>query len=387
MSDSYTEVTSQNWFSRIGESIKGILFGIVIIPLMIILLWWNEGRAVTTANSLKEGAKAVVSVSPDKVDAANDKKLVHVTGEAKAADPVVDPDFGVSVPALRLVRSEEIYQWVEDKKTEKKEKVGGGEETKTTYTYDKKWTDKAVNSANFKKPQGHENTGDLIAGDANIAAEKVTLGAFVVPESLVSQMGDPAKHGVTDADLAKLPADLKDGAHVQAGAFYFGEKPDAPQVGDVRVSFEIVKPGTFSIMAAQIGDTFEPYQTKAGDALSMVESGTVSAETMFKNAASANTIITWLARLGGFLFMSFGFMAIMRPLSVIGSVVPFIGNIIGMGTGLISFALAATVSLVVIAIAWIVVRPLLGIVILVLAIGGFIYTRKLAAASKPAATA
>ncbi len=44
----------------------------------------------------------------------------------------------------------------------------------------------------------------------------------------------------------------------------------------------------------------------------------------------------------------------------------------------------ATVSLVVIAIAWIVVRPLLGIVILVLAVGGFIYTRKLAAASKPA---
>jgi len=24
MADSYTEVTSQNWFSRIGESIKGI---------------------------------------------------------------------------------------------------------------------------------------------------------------------------------------------------------------------------------------------------------------------------------------------------------------------------------------------------------------------------
>ncbi len=43
MADSYTEVTSQNWFSRIGESIKGILFGIIIIPVTIILLWWNEG--------------------------------------------------------------------------------------------------------------------------------------------------------------------------------------------------------------------------------------------------------------------------------------------------------------------------------------------------------
>jgi hypothetical protein len=71
---------------------------------------------------------------------------------------------------------------------------------------------------------------------------------------------------------------------------------------------------------------------------------------MFKNAASTNTFITWLARVGGFLLMSFGFMALMRPLSTLGSVVPFIGNIIGMGTGLISFVLAGAISLVVIAI-------------------------------------
>ncbi|WP_294401316.1 hypothetical protein [Prosthecobacter sp.] len=37
-----------------------------------------------------------------------------------------------------------------------------------------------------------------------------------------------------------------------------------------------------------------------------------------------------------------------------------------------------------VAIAWIVVRPLLGIVMLALAMGGLIYMGKLAAASKPA---
>ena len=116
-----------------------------------------------------------------------------------------------------------------------------------------------------------------------------------------------------------------------------------------------------------------------------IEEGTVSAETMFKNAASANSIITWVVRFLGFLFMAFGFMAIMKPLSVLGSVIPFIGNIIGMGTGLISFVLAGAISFLVIAIAWIFVRPLLGIAMLALAIGAFIYTRKLAAASKPAA--
>ncbi len=384
MSDSYTEVTSKNWFSRIGESIKGIIFGIIVIPLTIILLWWNEGRAVTTANSLKEGAAAVVHVAADKVDPANDKKLVHVTGEAKTDAPVVDNEFGVSSPALRLVRTEVIYQWVEDKKSETKQKVGGGEETKTTYTYDKKWVDEPVKSDEFKKPDGHKNEGDLLAGNANINAAKVTLGAFDVPEAFVKEMGSPIARAVTDADLATLPADLKDGTQIKDGAFYFGANPKDPKIGDVRVSYEIVKPGTFSILAAQLGETFEPYQTKAGDNLSFIEEGTVSAEMMFKNAASANAIITWLVRLGGFLFMAFGFMAIMKPLSVLGSVIPFIGNIIGMGTGLISFVLAGTISFLVIAIAWIFVRPLLGIVLLVLAIGGFIYMRKLAAASKPA---
>ncbi len=384
MADSYTEVTSQNWFSRIRESIKGILFGIIVIPIMIVLLWWNEGRAVTTANSLKEGAAAVVHVAADKVDPANDKKLVHVTGDAKADGPVVDTDYGVSVPALRLVRTEEIYQWEEHKKSETKQKVGGGEETTTTYSYDKKWVDKPVKSSEFKKPDGHTNEGDLISGNANISADKVTLGAFAVPENFVKQMGSPIKSALTDADLAKLPADLKEGTKIQDGAFYFGEKPKDPKIGDVRVSYEIVKPGTFSILAEQLDGTFEPYQTKAGDPIDFIEEGTISAEKMFKDAAKANAIETWVIRFLGFLFMAFGFMAIMKPLSVLGSVIPFIGDLIGMGTGLISFVLAATISFLVIAIAWIFVRPLLGIVMLALAIGAFIYMRKLAAASKPA---
>lgn len=381
MPDTYTEVTHQGWFSRIGESIKGILFGIIVIPLCIVLLWWNEGRAVTTANSLKEGAAAVVSVPADKVDPANDKKLIHVTGEAKAAADVADPDFGLSLPGLRLVRSEEIYQWTESSKSEKKQKFGGGEETVTTYTYDKKWVDEPEDSSKFKQPGGHTNQGALISGNDNFPAAKVTLGAFDVPADLVRSMGDPARYGVTDADLAKLPANLKADARVDGGAFYFGKNPGTPEVGDRRVSFELVKPGTFSIMAAQVSGTFEPYQTKAGDAISMVEDGTVSAETMFKNANSANNFITWLARFGGFLFMSFGFMAIMRPLSVLGSVVPFIGSLIGMGTGLIAFLLAATISLVIIALAWIAARPILGIVLLVAAVGGLIAMRKMASAA------
>lgn len=385
MADTHIEVSHQNWFGRVGDSIKGILFGIIVIPLCLILLWWNEGRAVTTAKSLKEGAAAVVSVAADPVDPANDKKLVHVTGDAAAPGAVRDPDFGLSVAALRLMRSEEIYQWTEHKRTEKKEKFGGGEESKTIYTYEKKWTDEPVQSSHFKDPAGHANKGELIAGNSAFAAEGVTLGAFQIPVSMVRLMGEPVKRPVTEADLDRLPADLKEAAQVHAGAFYFGQQPDAPQIGDVRVSYMVVPPGTFSVVAAQNGRTFEPYQTKAGNEISLVEPGTVSAEAMFKNAAEANTLITWALRIGGFLFMSFGFMALMRPLSVLGSVVPFVGSLVGMGTGLVAFVLAAVISLFVIALAWLAARPLLGLVLLALVVAGILGLRKMAAASRSAA--
>lgn len=382
MSDSYTEVTSQNWFSRIGESIKGILFGIIVIPLMIVLLWWNEGRAVTTANSLKEGAAAVVDVAADQVDPANDKKLVHLTAEATTAEGTLDDAFGIEVPALRLDRSVEIYQWEQDEKTEKREKVGGTEETISTYSYAKKWVDQPIDSSGFKKPAGHENTGELVVDNKSFPAADAKLGAFNLPVSMIAALPGAITHVVKEADL---PDEVKKEARVSAGKLYYGADPAKPQIGDQRVMFEIVKPGTFSILAAQLGETFGSYQTKAGDALSRIEAGASSAEVMFKNAESENAIVTWLVRFLGFLFMAFGFMAIMRPLGVLGSVVPFIGSIIGVGTGLIAFVLAGTISFLVIAIAWIFVRPLLGIVLLALAVGGFIYMRKLAAGSKVAA--
>jgi hypothetical protein len=76
MTDTYTETTTKGWSTRIGESIKGILFGIVLIGLSCMLLFWNEGRAVQTTKSLNEGAGLVV-------DAAADLRLRHVRWAAQ----------------------------------------------------------------------------------------------------------------------------------------------------------------------------------------------------------------------------------------------------------------------------------------------------------------
>ncbi|MDD1611461.1 MAG: hypothetical protein LUO95_13035, partial [Methylococcaceae bacterium] len=80
--DSYTEVTSESWFSRIGDSIKGILFGFILFVIAFPLLWWNEGHSVERYNSLKEGQGLVISAPVDSVNAANNGKLVHTQGLA-----------------------------------------------------------------------------------------------------------------------------------------------------------------------------------------------------------------------------------------------------------------------------------------------------------------
>jgi hypothetical protein len=69
---------------------------------------------------------------------------------------------------------------------------------------------------------------------------------------------------------------------------------------------------------------------------------------------------------------------VFKPLSVLGDVVPFIGSIKGFGTGVASFLLSLILSIITIALAWIVYRPVVGISLLVVAGAGitFMVTRK-----------
>ena len=63
MGDSFTQISSQSWFSRIIESIKGILVGAVLCLIAVGVLFWNEGRAVKRSRDLAEGAGLVVPVN------------------------------------------------------------------------------------------------------------------------------------------------------------------------------------------------------------------------------------------------------------------------------------------------------------------------------------
>lgn len=367
--NSFTETTSQSWISRLGGSIKSILFGLALLIGSIVLLWYNEGRAVKTHKGLQEGGASVVSVESRNIDPNNNGKLIHVTGRIETKDSLIDEQFGVKVNALKLKRKVEMFQWVEQQKKNRRKKVGGGEETVTTYNYVQKWNPSLINSSSFKEPNGHQNPSHLPFAVYFKSASNVNLDKFVIPKGILGQINSYYPYALEslDSNLIENASLINDGVK---SVIYVGEGGNAtPKLGDVRISFDIVAPGDYSIIAKQFNNTFERFTTSNGTNLQMVDAGTVSADAMFKSAIEGNKSLTWILRVVGIIMMFAAFKTILKPLVIVGDLIPFIGSIISFGTGIASGLATAALAFVVIGLAWIFYRPILGISLLVIAAG------------------
>ena len=415
-----TEVTHQSWFSRIAGSIMGIVIGGLLFLVSFPLLFWNEGRAVRTAKGLKEGAGAVVRVDADVPDAANEGKFVHVSGDAHSSELLSDDAFAITFKGIRLNRNVEMYQWDEDEDRKTKKKLGGGTTTTTTYSYEKVWSDHLIDSADFKE-SGHSNPPQMSFQNRIVQASDVVLGGFRLSRSLVNQInhseplsftkdslpeeirnhsvlrndgpnGSPRlywsanqKHGLVQADESdavnakdqdEMTENVPSGA-VEAASQDDNFTVDSPTIGDVRIWFSKTPNTDVSVMAKQFGETFEPFATQAGTELNMLTLGVVSPEAMIARAESDNANLTWILRGVGVVLMFFGVSMGLKPLAVLGDVIPLFGSVVAFGTTLVAAGIAISLSLVTIAIAWIVYRPLLGIGLIVVAIAiiAFLVTR------------
>jgi hypothetical protein len=194
----------------------------------------------------------------------------------------------------------------------------------------------------------------------------VTLGAFKLNANQIGRLSGEQDLSVQEV---KAPEKLagKKLTTVDAG-FYLGANPSDPEIGDLQISFKIIKPANVSIVAQQLGDSFSAYQTKAGSDIDLLQMGLQDANTMFSAAQSENTVITWAIRIGGFLLMWIGLSLIFKPLSVLAAVLPFLGNLLAMGTGLFAFLLSLPFTMLTIAIAWIAYRPLLAGILVAVAV-------------------
>ena len=359
--------TSTSWFSRLGGALTGAVIGLVLLIVAIVALFWNEGRSVATYKSLNEGLSIVVAADATQIDPALDAKLVHIESDVTPAADVVDVDTGVTASgAIGLVRNVEMYQWIETQSSTTEKKLGGGEETVTTYSYAKEWSGTAQVSSAFKEPQGHENPYFWLPSSETLV-DTAQLGAFSVTGAQIASVGAREALPITDQAAAEASAALGypgEGRAVMQ-ALYFGADENAPQIGDTKVSFEKIVLPEVSIVGMQTGESLTDYTTQNGYTLFLLAAGRESSAKMFADSQANNAGFTWAIRVAGILGLFVGFGLILRIFSVIGDIIPFVGSLIAFGTGLISFVMALAVGAIVIAIGWFAVRPLLSLALIV----------------------
>lgn len=363
--DSFSETTHRSWFQRIGDSIKGVLFGLVLVIGAGAMLFWNEGRAAKTAAALNEGAGIVKSVANNSIDTANKGKLIHVSGPATAENLVRDADLGFGLKGLKLTRTVELYQWKEETQSKTETKLGGSEQKVTTYSYKKVWSDDPIDSAKFKRPQGHTNPSFPVIKSRTFAAEGAKLGTFDLGANIINRLGDGEKVAVprNAGNAARVKIGRR--ARITDGMIYVGGAPSRPRIGDIRVSYSMLPLQDVSVVAQQTDKSFTGFTASNGRTILLTALGNKPPAAMFQSAQDANTALTWGLRVLGIVLMFAGFALVLGPISTIASVVPLLGNIAGFGTSLIAMISTAVLAPLIIAIAWFFYRPLLSVIVLV----------------------
>jgi hypothetical protein len=232
----------------------------------------------------------LVEGDSDRIDPANEGRLVHVSGELKSTARLTDPDFAMSAEAALLVRSAEMYQWT-------REEFSQGE---THYV--SSW------SAERRASVGLRPNPPFRFPSIKVTARDATLGAFRpgkwVLENLQTTVDLPIEPATVEAAGTHGPVQLSN------GKLYLGSNPWQPQIGDIRISWRIAKPGPVSLIGRQAGTDLVAFQT-SGDPLLLVRSGTLSAAEMFKIRGQESSNETWMSRLLGGCFLLLGWVFVL----------------------------------------------------------------------------
>lgn len=298
---------------------------------------------------------------------AGKETYARIVPEAKTLAEIA-PAAGITVNAIKLKRTVEMYQWRETEKTETVTGADGKKKKRTTYDYAKVWSETPIDSSKFKKTQGHVNPGQMPLESKTVTAETVNVGAYRLPDNFIARMSKFEPLPVKNLEPS-LPASVRDGTTVFGEGFYMGKDPQNPRIGDLKISYGVVNPAQVSLIAAQKGNTFAPYETRNGGKIEEFRLGMYSAQEMIETAKAGNRTMTWVLRLVGFIVMFAGLMMVFKPVSVVLDVVPFLGNIAEKGVFVVALLMAGGFAMLTIAVAWFFYRPLLSLSLIAIAVG------------------
>ncbi|XP_075218742.1 transmembrane protein 43 isoform X1 [Lycorma delicatula] len=306
-----------------------VLVGLVLLSAGIWLLYWNERRAVNITHSLNEALNSVIHVSLIEVASEmNEGMLVYICGPLRIDEPLTEPEYGISVPAVKLKQRVQMYQWTEEENINNDIYTKSWDNNGKSYTYTTEWRDKLIDSNRFYTREGHHNPKEFPMKSEIYISEGVHIGKYTLSSELKEKLNDFI---AVTSDERPERRDIK----LHAGLYYHSIDVWNPEVGDIRVQFSY---------AGAAGDIVSIVGRQVGTELhgNLLARGRVPVDVMLSQQHAHNT---WLIRLFRLLAWLLIYLA-----------VTFLHHLIILDDTWLSVTLVFAVT----AIAWFAYQPWLG---------------------------
>jgi len=362
--------------------------GLLILLFSFYLLFNNEVVSLGNYMALKDAEDEVISVPNNKIDPENDGELIYTAGRIEA--PIItDKEFGIKVEAIKLKRTVETYQWKEEKTVKKVKNKDGQKVDQATYKYTKIWSPAIINSDNFYLKKSYINPKEDIYKNKLFLSKLVLLGKFKIASELLAEHEEFVPINISEyissikrfskilnqkssAFEITYPKEFK----VVGSVFYKGKNINNPQIGDVRISFEIVKPFDASIIGMQEDGEIKKYEYGTRE-LFIAQKGIVETKTILKkfekNVYKFEIKVVILA----IVLMYIGFLLIKMPFRKIILLIPYFGVYIAFSDTKRFFVIAILLTLITDGIVWSIYLPLQSLIVVVICIAILTILRKL----------
>lgn len=411
------QVTHENYATRQGKSCCAMCCGFILVPITIMLIFWNENNAVVNYETAKVvwGATEVEDCLPREQDGGN---LVL------AACDVSAPDLAPGLPSpLRpflgefqgseLTWKTEIYLYKETSTEECHKDDKGGKTCIKHYSCDLAWSDSWIDSSDFQcdghpsnarhtfprnfqamgKKEASEYTVILSHNGTNRSGLALDLqlqrqlpSVYMADNLKRFAKGQTVKYGRFGGDVSEYMLQVYGG--------YLTTFDSQPRIGDLRISLQGRSAATATAAAKQSKTKSTPGMNyklgswppqkfglfgKETKPLEKLIAGRLSPGEFVEAWNNEITANLWLIRFVALVLMVVAFEMIVQPLSVSADLLRMLncctcglGSLLDGAAQCLIHTLAITAALCVylvsVAIAWIAARPLFGILLLAAAV-------------------
>jgi len=405
---------------RTGKAVCcGFASLLIFLPLTCLGEMYNEYNLViaeATAN-LVDKALVVPSCVPDGQD---NGRLIFASCAVSAPDisqqlsdslrPFFPDYHGAS-----MSWDTQIYQYSETSSKDCRKNNDGSQTCHTTYSYRGGWESQPINSNGFAGygasqrfsnrntnfPDNLQQSGAVEADEYSVILHSSSASsgpAYALPQDIANQLpqhalapqGGGGFGGSSWQGAGFLsPGDL----HPSGNLLTTGQ--GSPRIGDLKIQVKGKMSQYASVAAQQQGfsgpgftlDSYPPHKFdfwgRKTRPLARLEAGQLSKSKFIADFHAENNLIAMVVRLITFCLMIFFCFQVLSPLSVAADLLRVINCFTcGLGTvldnaaqcviGTVSCALGCSCWLIVAALAWMFVRPTLGIGLLVIGLGGYI---------------